>query len=63
MSELTPSDTSSNAKDSSGPVCKIRRLENPEEIERISQNLIKEYLGHKNLEVCAFVCEHMLFPS
>ncbi|XP_034238219.1 eukaryotic translation initiation factor 4 gamma 1-like isoform X2 [Thrips palmi] len=52
VSEISPSEQpTSNAKDANGgPVCKLRRLEEGEELERISKNLVDEYLSHRKLE-------------
>jgi len=62
VSELTPIDqSSSNAKDSNdGPVCKKKRIEDPVELERLSKNLLQEYLYHKSLWVRLALHFHIL---
>lgn len=51
LTDSSPSDDQpSGEARGEGPVCKIKRVEDPAELERFTKNIFLEFQGHKNME-------------
>lgn len=63
LTDSSPSDdqpsNESNQTSEEGPVCKIKRVEDPDELDRVIKNLVQEYLGHKSVEVGILCDSHI----